>query len=92
MLRGLGINAGGTFLGDRRTYWEEPPAGGDKLDDYFKVDAGIFWDRDKVRLGLNVFNLLDKYLYTGSYYSWLSSYYTQAEPPRNFRLSVAYKF
>ncbi|RYY54967.1 MAG: TonB-dependent receptor [Chitinophagaceae bacterium] len=92
VLRGLGINAGATFLGDRKTYWELAVANPQELEDYFKVDAGIFWDRDKIRVGLNVFNVFDKYLYSGSYYSWLSSYYTQAEPPRNLRLSVAYKF
>ena len=90
-LRGLGINGGATFLGDRKTYWEAL-AGGAELNDYFKVDAGMFWERDKVRIALNVFNVFDKYLYTGSYYSWLSSYYTQAEPPRNMRLSVGYRF
>ncbi len=92
VLRGLGINAGVTFLGGRKTNWELPPAGGQELPDYTKVDAGISWDRDKIRITANVFNLLDAYLYTGSWYSWLNAYYYQAEAPRNLRLSIAYRF
>ena len=32
------------------------------------------------------------YGYSGGYYDWLKSYYWQADPPRNYRLSVTYKF
>ena len=60
--------------------------------DYFKLDGGIFWAKDKVKLTANVFNILDEYLYSGSYYSWLNAYYWQTESPRNFRLSISYKF
>ncbi|MCH5717696.1 hypothetical protein [Niabella hibiscisoli] len=51
---------------------------------------------------MNVFNILDKYLFSGSYSAsptvpgdWSTSaeaYYYQAEPPRNARLSVTYSF
>ncbi|MFT4023926.1 MAG: TonB-dependent receptor [Flavihumibacter sp.] len=92
VLRGFGVNAGVTFLGDRHTFWEASPAGGAELPDYTKVDAGISYDRDKIRITANVFNLLDTYLYSGSWYSWLNAYYYQAEAPRNLRLSVAYTF
>lgn len=92
VLKGFGISAGTTILMDRKTYWEEPPTGGEEIRDYFKVDAGLFWEKDKIRITANVFNVLDEYLYTGSYYSWLNSYYTQSEAPRNMRLSVAFKF
>ena len=72
------------------------------LPDYFKMDGGIFYAKDKYRITLNVFNILDEYLYSGSYYEqpailgdWNSlkpAYYYQTEPPRNIRLSISYRF
>ncbi|MBO9659290.1 MAG: TonB-dependent receptor, partial [Chitinophagaceae bacterium] len=91
-LKGAGISAGFTYLGDRITYWELPASGGGQLPDYFKLDAGLFWEKNNVRITGNVFNVLNKYLYSGSYYSWLDAYYWQSEAPRSLRLSVAYKF
>lgn len=91
-LKGFGVNAGASFLGDRQTYWEAAPDPNQKIKDYMKLDAGISWEGDKVRVGLNVFNLLDEYLYSGSYYSYNKAYYWQTEAPRNFRLSVGYSF
>jgi iron complex outermembrane receptor protein len=89
-LKGSGISAGFTHLAGRATdTWSE---GLEKLPNYFKLDGGLFYERAKFRITGNVFNILDKYLYTGSYYSWLNAYYYQAEAPRNYRLSVAYKF
>jgi iron complex outermembrane recepter protein len=91
-LKGTGISAGFTYLLGRETYWEVNPAGGPDLPDYFKLDAGLFWEKNNVRITGNMFNVLNKYLYSGSWYSWLSSYYWQTEAPRSLRLSVAYKF
>ncbi len=88
-LKGAGASAGFTFLGDRHTEWEVTDV---KLPDYFKLDGGLFWQGEKLRVTANVFNILNKYLYSGSYYSWLSAYYWQAEPGRNLRLSVSYNF
>jgi iron complex outermembrane receptor protein len=62
------------------------------LDDYFKLDAGAFWEKDKVRITANVFNVLDEYLFTGSWYAYLNAYYWQTDAPRNIRLSISYKF
>ncbi len=91
-LKGLGISAGATFLGDRATYWEQSPDPGIKLPDYFKLDAGLSWENDRIHITANVFNVLNQYLYSGSYYSWLKAYYWQADPPRNLRLTVGYNF
>ncbi|WP_129715108.1 TonB-dependent receptor [Pedobacter sp. SYP-B3415] len=89
-LKGTGISGGVTYLADRATdTWS---VGLQRLPNYVKVDGGLFWENNKVRINANVYNLLDAYLYSGSYYSWLSAYYWQAEAPRNFRLGVAYKF
>jgi iron complex outermembrane recepter protein len=94
VLKGTGISGGFTWLLDRATYWEESPVGGDQLDDYFKLDAGLFWENNKIRITGNVFNALNKYLYSGSYASYFSApvYSYQTEAPRNFRLSINYKF
>ncbi|MES2426286.1 MAG: TonB-dependent receptor [Bacteroidota bacterium] len=89
-LKGAGISLGGTYLAGRQTdTWS---VGLERLPDYFKMDGGLFWEGAKVRITANVFNLTDKYTYSGSYYSYLNTYYWQADAPRNYRLSIAYKF
>ncbi|WP_343706076.1 TonB-dependent receptor [Flavobacterium sp.] len=89
-LKGFGASIGGTFLDGRQTdTWSE---GLQKLPSYFKLDGGLSYETGKIKVTANVFNILDKYLYSGSFYSWLNAYYWQAEAPRNFRVGVAYKF
>jgi len=98
-LKGVGISGGFTLLSDRYTAWS---LDGLQPEDYFKLDGGIFYTKNKYRITLNVFNILDAYLYNGSYYEmpsiagdWDSvkpGYYYQTEPPRNIRLSVSYRF
>ncbi len=56
------------------------------------MDGGLFWEGNKLRVNANVFNVLDKYTYSGSYYSWINAYYWQADAPRNFRVSLTYRF
>jgi iron complex outermembrane recepter protein len=90
--KGAGVSAGLTWMGDRKTYWDESPAGGSELADYFKVDTGLFWEKENFKVTANVFNVLDEYLYSGSWYSWLNAYNWQTEAPRNFRMTVTYKF
>ncbi|QHT71534.1 TonB-dependent receptor [Rhodocytophaga rosea] len=92
VLKGAGVSAGFTYLAGRETYWEVSPDPTQVLPDYFKLDGGLFWENDHIRITANVFNILDKYLYSGSYYSWLAAYNWQTEPGRNFRMTVAYKF
>lgn len=91
-LKGTGFSAGFTWLLDRKTFWETAAVNSKPLPDYFKLDAGLFWEKDKLKITANVFNVLNTYLYGGSYYSWLAAYYWQTESPRNLRLSVAYRF
>ena len=89
-LKGAGVSAGFTYLAGRETdTWS---VGLQRLPDYFKMEGGLFWEGSKMRIGANVFNIFDKYLYSGSYYSYLNAYYYQAEAPRNYRFSVSYKF
>ncbi|WP_289658803.1 TonB-dependent receptor [Flavobacterium panacagri] len=89
-IKGLGASIGGTFLDGRETdTWGE---GLQRLPSYFKLDGGLSYEIGKVKVTANVFNILDKYLYSGSYYEWLQAYYWQAEAGRNFRVGVTYKF
>ncbi|KFF04315.1 TonB-dependent receptor [Flavobacterium reichenbachii] len=89
-LKGLGASIGGTFLAGRETdTWS---VGLERLPEYFKLDGGLSYETGKFKITANVFNILDKYLYSGSYYSYLNSYYWQTEQPRNFRVGVTYKF
>jgi iron complex outermembrane recepter protein len=93
-LKNIGISAGHTWLIDRATYWEAAPDPDKEMKDYFKLDAGLFWENDNMKININVFNVLNEYLYSGSYESWMSTpmYSWQAEAPRNVRLSISYRF
>lgn len=92
VLKGSGVSLGFTFLSGRETYWDPSPDPDQNLPNYFKLDAGLFWERDDLKITANVFNVLNEYLYSGSYYSWLNSYYWQTDAPRNLRFSIAYSF
>lgn len=91
-LKGIGISAGFTYLAGRATYWDPSPDPSQILPDYFKLDGGLSWEKNNFKITANVFNLLNEYLYSGSYYTWLNAYYWQTEAPRNVRLSINYKF
>ncbi len=89
--KGFGASLGFTYLAGRETYWDPSP-NGEELPTYFKLDGGVFWEMNRLKITANVFNILDEYLYSGSYYSWLNAFYWQSEAPRNVRLSVNYRF
>ncbi|WP_207533680.1 TonB-dependent siderophore receptor [Desertivirga arenae] len=96
-IKGSGLSGGFTYLVDRATTTFSKTNPEQNLPDYFKLDAGAFWEKNNLRLTFNAFNILDRYLYNGGYYPanyYFTSevYYWQAEAPRNYRLSVAYKF
>ena len=92
-LKGTGISGGFIYLLDRASNTFSSTDATKNLPDYFKLDAGAFWGKDKIKIRFNVFNLLNKYLYSGSYEAWMGNVYCwQVEAPRNLRLSVAYAF
>jgi len=91
-LAGTGVSLGTSYLAGRHTAWEVSPDVNQELPDYIKFDGGLFWENGKIRLAANVFNILDKYTYSGSYYSYLKAYYWQADAPRNIRFSLTYNF
>lgn len=100
VLKGTGISSGFTYLAGRAMGTYSGENSNQNLPDYFKLDAGLFWENRSIRITGNVFNILDKYLYSGAYYTgyWNAPTYEQAvyswqaESPRNYRLSIAYKF
>ena len=97
-LKGSGISGGFTYLVDRATQTYSATQPEKNLPDYFKLDGGLFWEGKKVKITANAFNILDKYLYTGAFYDgYFAStpngvYSWQSEAPRNYRVSIAYRF
>ncbi|MEN7551573.1 TonB-dependent receptor [Rapidithrix thailandica] len=89
-LKGLGFSLGYQYLLERSTWSWAGASGKDALPDYFRMDGSVSWRNEKFRVALNINNLLDEYLYSGSAYA--DYYYWQTEPGRNFRLSVGYQF
>ncbi|MHA4812496.1 TonB-dependent siderophore receptor, partial [Flavitalea flava] len=90
-LKGFGVSGGFSFLADRSTWsWAGATAQQQALPQYIKFDGGLFWEQDKLRITCNVFNLADKFLYSGAAYA--AYYYWQAEAGRNWRLGVSYRF
>jgi iron complex outermembrane recepter protein len=100
LLKGAGISGGFTYLAGRAVGTYSGENSNENLPDYFKLDGGLFWGNKKLKITANVFNILDKYLYSGAYYTnyWNAPDYNQpvyswqAEAPRNYRVSIAYKF
>lgn len=91
-LKGLGFSGGFTYMNDRDSWtWtgHDDIAG---LPDYFRLDGSLFWEKGKVRLSANIYNILDKYLYNGTYEDWARYYSWQTEAGRNLRFNVAYRF
>lgn len=88
-LEGLSFSAGYQYQGKRSgsyLYQGTTPT----LPDYFRLDAGIGYQAKQFGIHLMVNNLLNEYLYDGAPYYGM--YYWQTEAPRNFRLTLSYKF
>ncbi|WP_423127607.1 TonB-dependent siderophore receptor [Gaoshiqia sp. Z1-71] len=88
-LKGLMLSLGYQYLIDRSS-WSWGAGNQSVLPDYFRLDGAIGWANEKLSVDLNVNNILDKYLYSGSAYG--SYYYWQTEPGTNFRLNIGFKF
>lgn len=90
--QGLGISFGYQWQLDRYGWFSDAVDKNPTLPNTFRIDGAISWQNDRFNVALNVNNLFDAYLYSGAYYAWSKSYYWQAEAPRNFRLSMGFKF
>ncbi len=89
IIKGLGISAGYQWQ-MQRSSWFIWDGSEQSLPDYFRLDGVISWQSKRFNLALNVNNLLNEYLYSGSPYA--NYFYWQSEPGRNFRLTVRHKF
>ena len=88
-LSGLGVSLGAQYQADRAS-WAVGDNNESLLPDYFRLDGAVSYQHNDFRVGLNVYNLLNDYLYSGSTYP--GYYYWQTEPGTNFRVNVAYQF
>ncbi|APA65055.1 TonB-dependent receptor [Maribacter sp. 1_2014MBL_MicDiv] len=88
-LHGFGGSLGYQYQIDRST-WSWGADNESQLPDYFRLDGALSWSNDKLRVQLNVNNLLDEYLYSGSNYA--AYLYWQSEPGINGRVTVTYNF
>ncbi|HET8736329.1 MAG TPA: TonB-dependent receptor [Pricia sp.] len=88
-LKGFGASLGYQYQVDRAT-WTWGAENQSDLPDYFRLDGALSWSNNKIRVQLNVNNLLDEYLYSGANYG--SYLYWQSEPGINGRLGVTYNF
>tara|TARA_R110002050_G_scaffold300276_1_gene468477 strand:+ start:52773 stop:55112 length:2340 start_codon:yes stop_codon:yes gene_type:complete len=88
-LKGFGASIGYQYQVDRSA-WAWGADNQSDLPDYFRLDGGLSWKNKKVRVQLNINNILDEYLYSGSNYG--SYLYWQSEPGINGRFTVTYKF
>jgi iron complex outermembrane receptor protein len=91
LLNGLGLSLGYQYQVGRAP-WYISPDNTTALPDYFRLDGGVSYQIKKVYINLIVNNILDKYLYSGGYYSYSDMYYWQAEAGTNARVTVSYKF
>ncbi|ELR69491.1 TonB-dependent siderophore receptor [Fulvivirga imtechensis AK7] len=89
IFNGLGVSLGYQYQVDRSS-WNWGADNESVLPDYFRLDGAVSWQNDDFNIAINVNNLLNEYLYSGSAYA--TYYYWQTEPGTNFRVNLAYKF
>jgi len=92
-LEGLGIALGSNYVSDRRHRFltTDLDTGIDDFDvwpSYLILDAAVYYQIDKIRISMNVDNLLNTRHWIGGYD------YLRANPgtPRNYLLSLGYRF
>lgn len=90
-LQGVGLSLGYQWQLERYGWFVDPGRQSD-LPDYFRADGAVSWQNNRFNVALNINNILNAYLYSGAPYPYGGFYYWQAEAPRNFRLSVGYRF
>lgn len=88
-LDGIKLSVGYQYQSGRSSWfvWDNSEK---SLPDYFRLDGGIGYQRDKFNINVNVNNILDEYLYSGAPYGGM--FYWQTEPGRNYRMTIGYRF
>jgi len=89
-LANLGLSLGYQWQLDRSSWYVFNGGDSKSLPNYFRMDGAVSWKKDHITVSLNVNNLLNDYLYSGSPYG--NFFYWQTEPRRNLRLNVTYNF
>lgn len=88
-LTGLTLSLGYQYQGGRGERFAT--ANQHKTPDYFRLDAGVAWQRDRLKLNLLVNNLLNKQLIATPWYR-NGLYYWVPQAPINGRLAASYSF
>lgn len=91
-LKGLGLSLGYQWELDRFGWFSDVTTKNPTLPNVFRADGSVSWSNSRMTVALNVNNIFDVKSYSGAYYAWSKAYYWQYDPPRNFRLSVGYRF
>ncbi|MGG5209460.1 TonB-dependent siderophore receptor [Chryseobacterium sp. MIQD13] len=90
-LKGFGISAGYQYQGGRQSWFGTTAKYDQSLEDYFDTNFGISYTAKKFDINLLLNNVLNRKLYSG-YRSDDGSYAWIYNAPRNWRLSIGYKF
>ncbi|WP_261510410.1 TonB-dependent siderophore receptor [Chryseobacterium paludis] len=90
-LKGFGLSAGYQYQGGRQSWFGTSAALDQSLEDYFDTNFGISYAAKKFDVNLLLNNALNRKLYSG-YRSDDGSYAWIYNAPRNWRLSIGYKF
>jgi iron complex outermembrane receptor protein len=90
-LRGFGLSAGYQYQGGRQSWFGTSAKLDQSLEDYFDTNFGISYAAKKFDINLLLNNVLNRKLYSG-YRSDDGSYAWIYNAPRNWRLSIGYKF
>lgn len=91
LIKGFGISAGYQYQGGRQSWFGVNAAKDQSLPDYFDTNFGVSYVAKKFDVNLILNNVLNKKLYSGyrgdaGEYAWIYN------APRNWRLSIGYKF
>ncbi|WP_435263079.1 TonB-dependent siderophore receptor [Tenacibaculum sp. nBUS_03] len=81
---GLGFGIGGNYTSDNFTNSNNLY----KLPAYALLDGAIYYQKNNIRIGLNINNITNKLYFTDAIYEY--QFFPGAE--RNFRLNLSYKF
>lgn len=90
-LKGFGISAGYQYQGGRQSWFGTGAEYDQSLPDYFDTNFGISYVAKKFDVNILLNNALNKKLYSG-YRADDGTYIWIYNAPRNWRLSIGYKF
>lgn len=88
-LPGFGLAAGYQYQAGRTGRFPQDRA---ELANFFQLDGGLNWSNQRVSVNLLINNLLNDRLYGAAWGRPIGLFTYVPLAPRNFRLSVAYRF